>query len=105
MKKSASIKTHGRIIATSDDMITIKFPKDVSPCRNGQFVVIGIPNERKTARGNIINVSEIIAHGEVSAVSDDVIVIKSNRSNPVISDTALRDNCGKDRLMIVDILH
>jgi hypothetical protein len=105
MKKNASIKMHGRIIATSDDLITIKFSKDVSSYRNGQFVVIGIPHERKTARGNVVNVAEIIAHGEISSVSDDVVAIKSKRSNPVISDTALRDNYGKDCLMIVDVLH
>jgi hypothetical protein len=105
MKKNASIKTHGRIIASSDDLVTIKFSKDVSQYRNGQFVVVGIPYERKTACGNLVNVTEIVAHGEISAVSDDVVVIKSQRSNPVISETALRDNYGKDRLMTVDILH
>jgi hypothetical protein len=105
MKKNASIKTHGRIIASSYELVTIKFSKDVSQYRNGQFVVVGIPYERKTARGNVVNVNEIIAYGEISAVSDDVVVIKSKQSSPVISEMALRDNYGKDRLMIVDILH
>jgi hypothetical protein len=105
MKTGTSIRARGRIIAFSDDIVTIKSKQCASLFKSGQSVVVGIPYERKTALGKVLNVAEIIAHGKVSAVSDDVVVIKSKRSNPIISKTSLRDNYGKDRVLIVDVLN
>ena len=65
---------------------------------------MSIPYERKTALGKVVNVAEIVAHGNISAILDNDVVIQSKRANPIVSKPALRESYGKERVMLVETL-
>lgn len=104
MQKNTNMRVPGCIIAANDDMVTIEFSEDVSSYRNGQHIIVSIPYERKTALGPTINVAEIVAYGEISNIDNNVISIKSKRSNPIISKHVLLESQGKECVMIVEAL-
>lgn len=105
MRKNTNGKMSGYIIAVSDDMVIIKFSENMSSYRNGQHIIVSIPYERKTALGRTVNIAEIVAHGEISDISNNVVTIQSKRANPIISKSALRDGCGRERVMFVETLN
>lgn len=97
-------KLNGRIIAATDDMVTIRFSEDVSSYKDTMTIIVSIPCKRKTARGQVINVAEIIAYGKVSNISNNIMELRSNRNNPIISKSTLRDCHGTECVMMIEIL-
>ncbi len=97
-------KVNGCLIAATDDMVTIQFSEDVSSYKDAMTIIVSVPCKRKTARGQVINVAEIIAYGKVSNISNNVMEVQSNRNNPIISKSALRECRGKESIMMIDTL-
>lgn len=100
--KKSSNKIKGCISTSNDRSVTVKLSGDIAPYRKGQRVVVGIPYRRKTALGNSFEVAEVVAHGEIVKISQNEVTIQSKRTNPIISKTALLENEGKERVMVVE---
>ena len=80
----------GRIIDVGDETISIRL-LETYHYKKGQFVIISIPQHRMTARGKNIRVASIVACGTINSVNDNVLVIESNRINPLISNVTIKD--------------
>lgn len=101
-QKTTSKKILGYITSISDYQVIVKLLDDTFPYRKGQRIILSIPNERKTALGKIVKVSEIVAHGRIADVSNEHVTIYSQQANPIISRSALRENQGKKGIIFVE---
>ena len=97
-----STKVMGSITSSNDHRVIVKITGDISPYRKGQRIIVSIPHERKTALGKVLKVSEVVAHGKITNISDNIVTIQSKRTNPIISASALHENEGKERLIFVE---
>ena len=101
-KKVASKKIKGHVTSATGDKVVLKISEGLVPCYEGQRVIVSIPYERKTALGKAVEVSKVVAYGEIVNVSQGVVTIQSKRSNPIISKYALGESKGKERIMLVE---
>lgn len=100
-KKESTVKMSGRILAVDDNQITIRFLNTIN-YKKGQFITIGIPKQRVTALGKVVNIAEIIACGEIDSVTQDTMVINSKKNGPIISRLAIKENYQKKCTMMVN---
>lgn len=97
-----SSKVVGSITSSNDHRVIVKISGDITPYRKGQRIIVSIPNERKTALGKVLKVSEVVAHGKIINISGNIVTIQSKRTNPIISASALHENEGKESLIFVE---
>lgn len=103
-RRKTSRKVKGTISSPSDQNVVVKINGGVAPYRKGQHLVVSIPQKRKTASGEMLKISEVVAHGRITDISQNTVTIDSKLSSPIISRSALNANLGKERLLIVDNL-
>lgn len=98
----SSKKVSGCIDLVNDHRVTIHLFDDSVSYRKGQRVILSIPSDRKTASGKILRVSEVVAHGKITDVSNNSVTINSKQTNPIISKAALYAVKGKKIDMFVE---
>lgn len=102
-KRKESSKTFsGYIASVNDHRVIIKLSDDTIPYQKGQRIRLSIPNERKTALGKVVKVSEVVAHGKITDISNKSVTIHSKQANPIISKSALHENQGKKGIIFVE---
>lgn len=99
-----SRKMLGRIASANEHKIVLKLAEDVVPYHEGQRIVVSVQNERKTALGKIIKVGEVVAHGKITDISKNAVTIHSKLANPIISKSAIQDNQGEERVILVETI-
>ena len=101
-QKKSSRKILGCIASANDHKVIVTLSENAIPYRKGQRIMLSIPNERKTASGKVLKVSEVVAQGKITAVSKDTVTILSKQANPIISKSALHENQGKNSMIFVE---
>ena len=76
-KDKTNRKMSGKILCFDSDTITIALD-DVSSYKKNNFIIIGIPVLRNTARGEVIPVSYIVACGDILEVDGNNVKIRSD---------------------------
>jgi len=103
-KQKTSRKMLGRVAFANDHKVVLKISEDVIPYREGQRIIVSVQNARKTASGRIIKVGEIIAYGKIADISRNTVTIHSKIKNPIISQSALRENWTEEQVILVETI-
>ena len=101
-QKQTSWKISGHIASVNDYKVVVNLSGEAIPYRKGQRIVLSIPSERTTASGKVLKVSEVVAHGRITDISNESVTIQSRRANPIISRAALNESKGKKLDMFVE---
>lgn len=101
-QKQTSRKISGCIASVNDHRVVVNLTEDAISYQKGQRVILSIPSERKTALGRVVKVSEVVAHGKITDISNKSVTIHSKQANPIISKSALNENKGKKLDMFVE---
>lgn len=101
-KRCSRRKLKGHIVSSNDHSVTVKLAEESIPFQKGQRLTVSIPSKRKTASGRVLNVSEVVAHGVITDVTKNTVTIHSRKTSPMISKSALKENEGKENLIIVE---
>lgn len=101
-QKRTSRKVSGCIASVNDYRVVVYLSEEAAPYRKGQRIILSIPSERTTASGKVLRVSEILANGRITGVSNNSVTIQSKQANPIISRSALNENIGKKLEMFVE---
>ncbi len=86
-KGVAEIMKSNRLKSILNKMLVKRFGK-----------IIGI----KFLLGKVLKVSEVVAHGKLTNISDNLVTIQSKGTNLIISASALHENEGKEGLIFVE---
>lgn len=103
-QQKTSKKLLGRVAFVNDHKVVLKISEGVIPYREGQRIIVSVENERKAASGKIIKVGEIIAYGKIADISQNAVTIRSRMKNPIISQSALRDNQAEEQIILVEAI-
>lgn len=94
----------GHIASANDHKVVLKVSGKINPYREGQRVIVSILNDKKTASGKVISVSEVVAHGKITNISQNTVTIHSKLANPIISKSAIQDNQGEEQVILVETI-
>lgn len=98
-------KTHrkmsGKILDFDDNTITIALD-DASYYKKNNYIIIGIPVLRNTARGEVIPVSDIVACGDILEVDGNNVKIRSQFNGPIIARLTVKEKLGQACEMIIN---
>ena len=94
----------GRIASVNDHKVVLKLSGNVIPYREGQRIIVSIPNDKKTASGKVIKVGEVVAHGKITNISQNAVTIHSKLANPIISKSAIQENQGEERVILLETI-
>lgn len=92
----------GSITAADEYKVVVRLSGNVIPYQKGERIVVSIPQARKTALGKDVKVSEVVANGKITKITGDSLTIQSRQANPIISAATLRENVGKERIILVE---
>lgn len=99
-----SRRVFGRIASANDHKVILKLSGKINPYREGQRIIVSIPNNKKSASGKVINVSEVVAYGKITNISQDAITIHSKLANPIISKSAIYENLGEECVVLLETI-
>ena len=103
-QQKTSRKMLGRIASANEHKVVLKLSGNVIPYREGQRIVVSIQNDRKTASGKVVKVGEVVAHGKITNISQNTVTINSKLANPIISKSAVLENQGEERVILVETI-
>lgn len=103
-KQITSRRLLGRIASVNEHKVVLKLSDDVVPYREGQRIIVSIQNDKKTASGKVVKVGEVVAHGKITNISHNAVTIHSKLANPIISKSAIQENRGEERLILLETI-